>query len=70
MEKDLRDKKKLTAFRIDPDVRVIADNLIVHRAVRKHIRPENFSLLLRNLILEAWEREKKMIEADKEKEDK
>ena len=57
-----KEAKKLTAFRIEADVRSIADNLIIHRAYRKKTRPESFSLLLRNLILEAWEREKKIIE--------
>lgn len=61
------EKKKLTAFRIDPDTRSIADNLIIHRAVRKNVRPETFSTLLRNLILEAWAREKKIMEAERGK---
>lgn len=45
-------KKKLTAFRIDEDIKKISDDIILQRAVIKGQRPETFSALLRNLIIE------------------
>ena len=58
----MEDKKKLTAFRLDEDIRSMADQSILIRAtLRKNRRPETFSGYLRNIIIEDFSRYKKML---------
>lgn len=55
-------EKRLTSFRLDDDMRQIADQSILIRAsLRKNRRPENFSSYLRNLIVEDSKRNKELL---------
>ena len=51
-------KKKLTAFRLEENLKEVANELILVRAVRNKRKVETFSDLLRNLIKEDWKRNK------------
>lgn len=53
---------KITSVRVDSELIELSNTLILHRAFRKMKKAETFSTLVNNLIREAWEREKKIIE--------
>ena len=57
---------KVTTVRIPTEVQELANTLILYRAYRKKVKAESFSSLIKNLIIEGWEREKKIIAQSKE----
>jgi len=62
-----KSKKKLAAFRLEDEIRSMADqNILIRASFRKNRRPENFSTYLRNLIIEDYRYNKNLLESKKD----